>query len=162
MTQIATTQVAERLVREAKEQGLHFATAESCTAGLVSSLVAEVPGASNVLWGAFVTYTLDAKTVLLGVEPALLKQSGAVSSATACAMAQGALVRAKVDGAVSVTGLAGPDGDGSGQPVGTVWFGLALKGKETQSFRYHFRGSRNEVRRQAAEEALEILYKGLF
>jgi PncC family amidohydrolase len=147
---------AASLVKEARAGGLHFATAESCTAGLTASLIAEIPGASDVLWGGFITYTLEAKSEVLAVDPSLLSRYGAVSSETACAMALGALKRARVDLAVSLTGLAGPDGDGSPNPVGTVWIGLATKASVKAKV-YHFDGSRNEIRQQAAEEAINCL-----
>ncbi|GHT77262.1 competence damage-inducible protein A [Spirochaetia bacterium] len=148
--------LTEQVIRRAAEGKIRIVAAESCTAGLVADLLAGVPGASGVLWGSFVSYTPDAKVRMLGVDDALLRQYGAVSRETAVSMAQGALERSEADIAVSVTGLAGPDGDGSGVPVGTVWIGVAWSNGAKAGV-YHFSGSRNEVRRCAAVEALGVL-----
>jgi PncC family amidohydrolase len=148
---------AEDLIQRAAAAGLTLAAAESCTAGLAADLLARVPGASRVFWGSFVSYTPAAKTEMLGVDAKLLDRYGAVSRETARAMAEGALARSGADLAVSVTGLAGPEGDGSGVPVGTVWIGIARRGGESRASLYRYTGSRNEVRRRAARDALEAL-----
>jgi PncC family amidohydrolase len=150
-------ETAAILVKRLASLGKTLVTAESCTAGLAASMVACVPGASAVLWGSFVTYTPDAKIRMLGVDENILKSRGAVSRETACAMARGALERSGAGCAVSVTGLAGPEGDGSPVPVGTVWIALARRGAEPEPFVFMFRGDRNDVRRQAAETALTEL-----
>jgi PncC family amidohydrolase len=150
---------AEILVRRLKAAGKFLAAAESCTAGLAADMVARVPGASAVFWGSFVTYTLDAKMKMLGVPPETLQKYGAVSRETACAMARGAAEKSGADFAFSVTGLAGPDGDGSPVPVGTIWIGLAGQGVETEAECFHFVGDRNEIRQKAAETAIEELLK---
>jgi PncC family amidohydrolase len=159
--------LACQVIRRAVEGNIRIAAAESCTAGLVADLLAGVPGASKAFWGSFVSYTPEAKVRMLGVDEAALRQYGAVSRETAVSMAQGALERSGADIAVSVTGLAGPDGDGSGVPVGTVWIGAARNGGGTSgdasgdAWVYHFSGSRNEVRRSAALEALGVLSRQL-
>jgi PncC family amidohydrolase len=140
---------------------LTIAAAESCTAGLVADLLASVSGASAVFWGSFVTYTLDAKTRMLGVDGALLRHYGAVSRETALAMARCAREKSGADAAVSVTGLAGPEGDGSAVPVGSVWIGLSRRDVAEEARLYRFSGSRNEVRRAAARQALECLFQKL-
>ncbi|GHV88371.1 hypothetical protein AGMMS50267_07310 [Spirochaetia bacterium] len=152
---------AEQVIRLAAEKKLLIAAAESCTAGLVADLLAGLPGASRVFWGSFVSYTPEAKVRMLGVDAALLRQYGAVSRETAISMATGALERSGADIAVSVTGLAGPDGDGSAVPVGTVWIGVAGTDRFRDAWVYHFSGSRNEVRRSAAGEALGVLSRQL-
>jgi PncC family amidohydrolase len=149
--------VPENFIRRASGAGLTVVTAESCTAGLVADLLAAVPGASKVLWGGFICYTEAAKKGMLGLEESLLSQYGAVSRETALAMVRGALEKSGADFAVSVTGLAGPDGDGSGLPVGTVWIGAGRRGEEPGARVYRFAGPRQEVRRAAAREALESL-----
>jgi PncC family amidohydrolase len=136
-----------------------LAAAESCTAGLVADRLARIPGASRVFWGSFVAYAADAKTRLLGVDPALIRRHGAVSRETALAMASGALERSGVHIAVSATGLAGPDGDGSGQPVGTVWIGIARRGLPPEAVACRFAGDRNAVRSAAAGRAITELLK---
>ncbi|MDR2618176.1 MAG: CinA family protein [Treponema sp.] len=146
--------LAETLVRRLEALGKTAVLAESCTAGLAADLIASVPGASGVLWGSFVTYTVAAKIRMLGLEEALLSRYGAVSRETACAMAAGALEKSGAAYSLSITGLAGPGGDGSGVPVGTVWIGCARHGEEAEAEVFHFTGSRNEVRREAAEKAV--------
>jgi PncC family amidohydrolase len=153
--------IAAELVRRAQAAGLILAAAESCTAGLVADLLAQAPGASRVFWGSLVTYTGDAKVRMLGLKEEQLARFGAVSPETARAMAEGALEQSGADLAVSVTGLAGPGGDGSAVPVGTVWIGLARRGGESRVRVFRYRGARNEVRRRAARDALEVLMEGI-
>jgi PncC family amidohydrolase len=136
-----------------------MAVAESCTGGLVADLLTRVPGASRVFWGAFVSYTVKAKVKMLGLDEEFVKRYGAVSGETARAMARGALERSGADMAVSVTGLAGPDGDGTPTPVGTVWIGTAVRGREPEAVLFYYAGFRNEVRISAAKDALEELIK---
>jgi len=149
---------ATRLVRLAKAAGVKLATAESCTGGLIAGAITAVPGSSAVFTHGFVTYGNDAKAEMLGVEPGLIEAVGAVSSEVAAAMAQGALARGKADVAVSVTGIAGPDGGSAEKPVGTVWFGLAKAGGVTTYHRL-FAGSRRAVRAQSVDFALGLLSK---
>jgi PncC family amidohydrolase len=145
--------LAEKLVRELAIRKKTIAAAESCTAGLASGFIAGVPGASEVFWGSYVTYTADAKTRMLGVPGELIKKHGAVSRSVALAMAEGALERSGALLAFSVTGLAGPDGDGTDTPVGTVWIGFAERDGESNAEMYVFGGSRNDVREAAAAVA---------
>jgi len=149
--------IAEALIHKLKERSLTLALAESCTAGLVSALLAGVPGASEVLWGSFVTYTKEAKVSMLGIEEKIPETFGLVSKECACAMAQGALRKSTAGIAASVTGLAGPSGDGSCVKVGTVWAAAALRNGEIAAKEHHFTGSRNEVRINAAIAVLEML-----
>jgi PncC family amidohydrolase len=151
---------AEELIRAASERGLRLVLAESCTAGLAASLLAEVSGASRVLWGSYVTYTGKAKEGMLGLDPEILEKHGAVSRETALAMAEGALRGSGADIAASVTGLAGPDGDGSLKPVGTVFIaGVRRAGGPAEVREYHFTGSRNGIRRAAAGELIALLLR---
>lgn len=148
-------EIVNRLVAEGKT----IAFAESCTAGLVSASLAGVPGASGALWGSFVTYTVDAKTKMLRVPEELINTHGAVSRPVALAMAEGALQKSGASWAFSVTGLAGPDGDGTETPVGTVWVGLAGRNGENAAKMFCFRGSRNEVREAAARAVLDEVWE---
>ena len=148
---------AEELVEKLKSLSFTLALAESCTAGLVSGFLANIPGASGVLWGSFVCYTKEAKISMLGLDSGMLSAHGLVSRETAVSMAAGALNKSGADIAASVTGLAGPQGDGSGVPVGTVWIATALRNGEIGASEYHFRGSRNAVRIRAAIAALEMI-----
>jgi PncC family amidohydrolase len=153
--------LAETLVRRLEALGKTAVLAESCTAGLAADLIASVPGASAVLWGSFVAYTIAAKIRMLGLEEAFLSRYGAVSRETACAMAAGALEKSGAAYSLSITGIAGPGGDGSGVPVGTVWIGCAIQGEEAEAEVFHFIGSRNEVRWEAAEKAVRKLLEYL-
>jgi len=152
---------AEELVRLLKSRSQYLVLAESCTAGLAADALAGIPGASACLWGSFVCYTFRAKVRMLGLGEEQLNKYGLVSEKTARAMALGALEKSGAGAAVSVTGLAGPDGDGSGVPVGTVWIATALRqdpdssGISCGAAEFHFEGSRNRVRQQAAQQALE-------
>jgi nicotinamide-nucleotide amidase len=134
------------------------ATAESCTGGLVASLLTEIPGSSDVVERGFVTYSNEAKADMLGVAPALIAAHGAVSEPVARAMAEGALARSRARMAVSITGVAGPGGGSAEKPVGLVHFGLAASGRPTlhRERRYGDLG-RAEVRARAVEDALALL-----
>jgi PncC family amidohydrolase len=112
-----------------------------------------------VFWGAFVCYTLEAKVKMLGLKEESINRYGAVSRETACAMVKGALDKSGADLAVSVTGLAGPGGDGTATPVGTVWIGTMARGGEPETAVFRYSGPRNEVRISAAEDALGELIK---
>ena len=137
-------------------QGRTLATAESCTGGGIGAALTEVPGSSAVYKGGIISYTNDVKTDILGVDCDVLEQYGAVSEKVAEMMATGALKLLKTDFTVSVTGLAGPSGDGYGNPVGTVYIGFADKTKAFAK-RYHFSGDREEIRHQAVIAALELV-----
>ncbi|MDR2482285.1 MAG: CinA family protein [Treponema sp.] len=150
-------ELAARLVEAAGARGLTVAAAESCTGGRIADCLARIPGASRVLWGSFVCYSIEAKDRMLGIPPDTAARFGAVSREIALAMARAALEQSGADMAVSATGLAGPEGDGSPVPVGTVWIGSARRGGAAEASVYHFEGSRNEVRDAAAGQALHAL-----
>jgi PncC family amidohydrolase len=109
-----------------------------------------------VFKGGVVAYANEAKQSMLGVESGILRKYGAVSGQCAEAMARGARLCFGTDYAISVTGIAGPDGGSAGKPVGTVWFGLSGKGTES-SFEDHFTGNRNDIRLAAAKKGLELI-----
>lgn len=148
----------EAVVRLLKERGLFLTTAESCTGGMVASRIVNVPGASDVFHAGFITYCDKAKRKMLGVSKKTLKKYTAVSAATAAEMAEGAAKRAKADIAVSVTGIAGPDGGTEKFPVGLVFLGCSMSGK-TEVEELHLNGGRAEIRAQAAELALDLVRK---
>jgi nicotinamide-nucleotide amidase len=152
--------LAERVLAACRARGLMLATAESCTGGLVAAALTAIAGSSDVVERGFVTYSNAAKAELLGVPTRLIADKGAVSAEVAAAMAQGALVRAGVGLAVSVTGIAGPGGATPGKPVGLVHFGLAVRGATTRTERRVFAGDRSAVRAQATRLALELLLAG--
>jgi len=147
---------AEKLIEKLNSLSLTLALAESCTGGMISGLLTGIPGASKVLWGSFVCYTQEAKVKMLGLDDDELSSNGLVCEKTACAMAHGALQKSGANIAAAVTGIAGPDGDGSGVPAGTVWAAVLYKGKTTAR-EFHFAGARNEVRRQAVNAVFNII-----
>ena len=114
----------EALVALLKEKGLTLATAESCTGGLIAKRITDIPGASDVFGCGIVSYSNEIKKSLLGVREDLLEKYGAVSEAVAASMALGAVKAGKSDLAVSVTGIAGPDSDGTSKPVGLVYIAV--------------------------------------
>ena len=148
--------LARDLLKAADEADKRLATAESCTGGLLASLLTDIPGDSHVFERGFVTYSDDAKCDLLGIERERIDDCGAVSEEVARAMADGALRRSGADIAVSVTGFAGPAGDDDEE--GLVHFGCAAKGRATQVRCEHFGAiGRAGVRRQAVRTALEMM-----
>lgn len=156
------TKLAERVVLENKAAGRSVALAESCTGGLVSAAITEIPGSSAVLGSGYVTYSNDAKIKMLGVNEDILDTFGAVSVAVAWAMAQGALKKSGADIAVAISGVAGPDGGTEKKPVGTVVFAVAEKDKDPNDMiadRMDFGSekSRAEIRTIATLHALGLL-----
>lgn len=149
--------LAERILQSARARGLKITTAESCTGGLVSALLTDIAGSSDVFTHGFVTYANAAKTDMVGVDAALIKTHGAVSEPVAKAMAEGALNTAGADISVAVTGIAGPTGATAGKPVGLVHIASARKGFSTLHARPIFSGDRATVRTQAMIAALELL-----
>jgi nicotinamide-nucleotide amidase len=150
--------LAETVLAEARERALKIATAESCTGGLVAGLLTEIPGSSDVLDQGWVTYSDDAKRRELGVPEDTLRMFGAVSEATARAMAHGALSRAQVDATISVTGIAGPGGGTIEKPVGLVHFAVARRGREIVHEEHRFGSlSRHQIRMRSVEAALNLL-----
>ena len=140
-----------------KEKNLTFAAAESCTGGDIARRFTELPGASLYFKGGVVSYVNEVKEAMLGVDHALLEEKTAVCREVAAAMAEGVRERLKTDMAVSVTGLAGPDGDGVHE-VGTVFIGLAVEGhtyvRETHMGTHH---TRSFIRRMAGNHAFDML-----
>lgn len=148
--------IPARLIQLLRERKLRLAAAESCTGGLLSSMLVAQPGASDVYVGGAVTYANEAKSVLMGARPQLLEKHGAVSREIAIELARGALYRLGADIGVSVTGIAGPDGGTPEKPVGTFWIGLATPTSE-EAFSYLFPTERNMFRTYAATLALDLV-----
>ena len=149
------------LTEKLKEHSLTLALAESCTAGLISSLLANIPGVSAVLWGSFVCYTKEAKVLMLGLDKNQLDTCGTVSGETAGCMEECVLQKSGVNIAASVTGLAGPGGDGSNTATGTVWIATAFQNGGIETENLHFSGTRNEIRLRSAIALLEMLINRL-
>lgn len=153
-------EAAKNLLAICKRKNLLIATAESCTAGLVAGTLTEVPGTSSILDRGFITYSNEAKHEMLGVPRDILAEHGAVSVETAEAMARGVLGHSRVHLAVSVTGIAGPDGGSAEKPVGLVFFAGASRGGKliTSEQRYGNIG-RDKVRKQSVLQAFRMLHE---
>ena len=151
--------IAGEAVAAAVGRGITVATAESLTAGMVTAMLADTPGASAMLQGGVVSYRNSVKRDVLGVPQALLDSVGSVDGTVAAAMADGARRTCGADLGVSTTGVAGPD-DHDGKPVGTVFIGVATA-EGSMSFPYSFEGTRAEIRALACGAALERLQEAL-
>lgn len=153
-------QKAAALVALYAERRLTIATAESCTGGLVAGLITQIPGSSAVLDRGFVTYSNAAKVDCLGVHPLLIDTWGAVSAQTAHAMATGALAHAQTDVAVSITGIAGPDGGSPEKPVGLVHFCCAHRnGNSIAAEKRYGDLGREGIRLASVATAIELLFE---
>jgi nicotinamide-nucleotide amidase len=154
-----TRSLSERVLNACRARGWTLATAESCTGGLVAGALTEIAGSSDVLDRGFVTYSNAAKMQMLGVSEETLEKFGAVSRQTAEAMANGALERAGVDLAVSITGIAGPGGGSDTKPVGLVYLTAAVRSSQTRIERQMLYGDigRSEIRRRSVLDALNML-----
>ncbi len=152
------TLLAKAFLKEAREHGLHVATAESCTGGLIAGALTSIPGSSDVVDRGFVVYTNGAKTDLLGVPKALIKKYGAVSEEVARAMAEGALKNSAAEMSVSCTGVAGPSGGTPEKPVGLVHIAAARENETTLSEECRFGDiGRDAVRMKSVEAAIKLL-----
>lgn len=152
----ALEQLACDVLVYAKQTSKSLGTAESCTGGLIAATLTSIPGSSHSVFGGIVSYSNDVKHSELGVSRETLDLFGAVSEQTAIQMAQGARKQLDVDVAVSVTGIAGPDGATLDKPIGTVWISIADAGI-TFSQLQHFAGSREQIRLQTVRTALELM-----
>ena len=148
--------VEEMVLDRCRDRGLHLATAESCTGGLIAARLTAVPGASHVFAGGIVSYSNEVKAEELGVAPELLEEHGAVSAEVAGAMARGARERFGVDVAVSVTGIAGPEGGTEEKPVGLVYF-HAETPQGGHGSHFNFPGDRDSIRRRSVVASLHLV-----
>jgi len=146
----------EAVLTAYRERGRHIALAESCTGGMISAALTDVPGSSDVFCGGIVSYANSAKIDLLGVGTETLRTYGAVSRETAAQMAAGARHRFGADVAVSVTGIAGPSSGTAEKPIGLVWFGIASDLGDHETMRT-FPGDRAGIRILATITALDLL-----
>ena len=160
MAEPAPTTLAAGVAIRLNDSGRSLIAAESCTGGLLAATLTELPGSSAWFEGAYVTYQLSAKRQMVGVSSETLTLHGAVSEPTVRAMAEGALSHSTADVAVAITGIAGPDGGDPVSPVGTVWFGWAIREEQircVQTAEHHLAGNREAVRHQAVSIALQGL-----
>jgi len=138
------------------EKRVLAATAESCTGGMITTALTDIPGSSAVVDRGFVTYSNEAKIEMLGVSPDTLAQHGAVSQQTALEMAVGALANSRAGIALSVTGVAGPEGGSEDKPIGLVWFGIAVAGRKPLAIKRVFENNgRDFIRRESVKTALQ-------
>lgn len=151
---------AEALLELAKANGRKIATAESCTGGLIAGCLTSIPGSAEVVDRGFVTYSNEAKHELLKVDESLIEDKGAVSSEVAVAMAEGALGHSRADLTVSVTGIAGPTGDGDTKKIGLVYM-AAMRGDGESIVERHEFGNigRDNVRLETVRAAVALLRK---
>jgi nicotinamide-nucleotide amidase len=151
------TMLAAQLADCLLTKGWTLATAESCTGGWIAKCCTDLAGSSAWFERGFVTYSNEAKQEMLGVAPEELETEGAVSETVALSMARGVRNRAGVNTALSVTGIAGPDGGTADKPVGTVWFSWSVDGQAARSEVMQFAGGRDAVRRQTVAHAMRGL-----
>jgi nicotinamide-nucleotide amidase len=152
-------EAAKNLLTICKRKNLLVATAESCTAGLVAGTLTEIPGVSSILDRGYITYSNEAKHEMLGVSRDTLDKHGAVSPQTAEAMVRGVLGHSRVHLAVSVTGIAGPDGGSAEKPVGLVHFAAASRsGRLVHAEKSYGEIGRTEVRKQSVLQAFRMLH----
>lgn len=149
-------QIGEKLAKNKLSAG----TAESCTGGRIASLLTSLPDSSDHFIGGIVSYSEDIKKSILGVSTDTLEKYGVVSQPVAEQMALGACRVLGCSCAVATTGLAGPEGDSSGNPVGTIWITAAVEG-EVHSERFLFKGDRQEIVQQSSWQALQMLLEML-
>lgn len=152
----APSSLAQATVDALYGEQLRLASAESCTGGMIASQITDIPGASQVFEAGWVTYSNAMKTALLGIDNELLSSVGAVSREVAEAMAESARQHSGADIAISVTGIAGPDGGTDSKPVGTVWIALALPG-ETHSYALHLPYGRSFFRTWVSAICLDLV-----
>jgi PncC family amidohydrolase len=152
--------LAVRIGERCLALAVRIATVESCTGGLIGHALTEVPGSSAYYVGGFVTYSDDAKQAMVGVPGDVLAAHGAVSAQTALAMAAGGRERTGADIAVSVTGIAGPDGGSTAKPVGLTYVAVA-DGTGGEVRRYVWPGSRADNKRASAQAAMELVLERL-
>jgi nicotinamide-nucleotide amidase len=154
--------LADRFLKACARHKILVATAESCTGGMIISLLTDIPGSSSMVDRGFVTYSNEAKMDMVGVSRETLDRHGAVSSQTASEMAAGALANSRAGIALAVTGIAGPDGGSAEKPVGLVWFGMALSGAPvvTEKRIFDNRG-RDFIRRETVRHALAMGLRAL-
>ncbi len=139
------------------DRGYSLVTAESCTGGWIAKVITDVAGSSGWFDRGFITYSNHSKCEQLGVDPGIIAEHGAVSAEVVEAMATGALKYSRADIAVAVSGVAGPDGGSPEKPVGTVWFGWAIRsnsGSQVHSELSHFSGDREKIRCAAVARGL--------
>jgi nicotinamide-nucleotide amidase len=154
--------LADALIERAKRADIGIVTAESCTAGLMCQVLADAEGASLFFHGGFVTYTKPHKSCALGVPETLLREKGAVCAEVARAMAEGALEHSRANISAAITGVAGPEPDEDGNPVGRVCIAVARRGFPTRDLERNYPNvGRDAIRARAVADALKAMTEAL-
>jgi nicotinamide-nucleotide amidase len=155
-------ELANTLLARAKQADVTVIVAESCTAGLMSQVLADAEGASQYFDGGFVTYTKEQKTRALGVSAAVLREQGAVNGEVARAMAEGALAHSSAGISAAITGVVGPEPDEDGNPVGRICMAVAVRGQPAHCFERNYRDAgRDAIRRRAVADTLNAMMQAL-
>ncbi len=149
--------LAEQLGECLMSKGMKLASAESCTGGWLAKIITDIPGSSAWFVGSVVSYSNEAKQSLLGVSADTLSEFGAVSGDTVLEMSDGLFAHTDADVAVSISGIAGPDGGSDDKPVGLVWLSWGKRDKSVFANSFNFDGDREDVRRQSIKQALDNL-----
>jgi nicotinamide-nucleotide amidase len=152
---------AHKLLKALRSRDLKLSVAESCTGGLIASVLTEIPGISEVFERGYVTYSNESKIELLTVPTYYINEFGAVSFQTAVAMAEGALLMSRANISISVTGIAGPEGGTDEKPVGTVFIASSMQGSDTIHEQHLYAGSRHAIREKSVEACIDMLLKRL-
>lgn len=151
-------ELANALIRRARQAGVTIVAAESCTAGLMCQVLSDAEGAADTFHGGFVTYTKEHKARALGVSASLLRDKGAVCGEVARAMAEGALLHSSADISAAITGVAGPEPDEDGNPVGRVCIAVARRGLPARDFEQNYKNDgRDAIRKRAVADALKAM-----
>jgi nicotinamide-nucleotide amidase len=151
-----TRKQAEKLVAAAKDNGLMLGTAESCTAGALVHTLTDAPDASQAVGVGFVVYAKQSKSHILGVPEEVIAQHTAVSAEVATAMAEGAVNKSPADLVMAVTGVAGPEPDEDGNPVGLVYVAVSRRGHKTLVEKLELEGDKNDICNAAIDAALRL------
>ncbi len=146
----------KQLYESLLERKLTLALAESCTGGLFSQVLTEIPGASEIFKGGVVAYDNSIKEKILQVDSETLKKHGSVSQEVVSIMAKNVRKIMEADVGGAITGIAGPSGGTKDKPIGMVWLGVEFR-NETKTFLYHFQGDRIKIRHQAAQKLCELI-----
>ena len=161
MLQTKLEKLVAELAVQARLKQVRIATAESCTGGGVAQELTALAGSSAWFECGFITYSNEAKQRMLDVPEELFSSDGAVSEPVVRAMCRGAVNNSGANLSVAISGIAGPGGGSPEKPVGTVWLAWYLEGCEVETCLYHFKGDRQDVRRQAVTQAVKGLIKQL-
>ena len=163
LNNLSTTQLAKKIVSKARKTMTVIALSESCTGGMIAAALTDISGSSYVLDRGFVTYSNSAKIDILGVTKTCLEIQGAVSEHTARAMVNGTLAAAPIANlALSVTGIAGPDGGSTEKPVGLVHFACKRRNNPIRHAMHLFEGTRKDIRNKSLQTALIMIFNELY